>query len=156
MVATTGASADEIVADLIAMRIGGETFKDLLLRLDTEGTLNLQNLAKQMLGLAEATGVAVRELSALEVAQQRLRSLSSQQSIIETEILNRLAAGAPLGELPFLANQIGRQQSGGGIGTINNNFNGDVIGIDDLDNHIVRTVRDKALAGGFVGTPLVN
>jgi len=47
---------------------------------------------------------------------------------------------------------------GGRSGGLNVNVyvSGDVIGIDDLDTHITRTVRDAALRGGFVGTPLVG
>ena len=54
MSATTGQAASEIAAAFSAMRQEGESWKDLLLRLDTEGVLNLGNLQAAMEALTNA------------------------------------------------------------------------------------------------------
>ena len=199
---TMGTAAKSIIDELKGMAIEGESWKDLLLRLDTEGKINLQNLAEEFKALTKdvnETGRAIAELSAAEVLSARRRELSGQQSAVEAQILQNLAAGVDVNALALVASQIGSAQSSlpgmahggrvtspglaivgergpeimrfptgatvaplgrGGMGgaTVNvtNHFHGDIIGVDDLDRRIVRTVRDKALAGGFIGTPLVN
>lgn len=54
MSATTGAATSEIAAAFSKMRQEGESWKDLLLRLDTEGVLSLGSLQAAMEALAEA------------------------------------------------------------------------------------------------------
>jgi len=190
-------SAESIIDDLSGMREEGEAWKDLLLRLDTEGVLSLSNLSeavedfgaaiagavdqtnllidaqnRQMLANTQAGGFDVLDISgsaqaALAQAAERFRF---ERGIAE-EIANSIAPGGPgavfrahggplaAGQLAIVGErgpELFRPRTAGtvipsGAGTVVNVYvSGDVIGVDDLEDLIITTVRDTALAGGGI------
>ncbi len=104
MIATTGGAAAKIIADLIAMRTEGESFKELLLRLDTEGTINLENLAAAWENLGKS---AKKALDVIPKSQQdaaaKAANLAGQRASAQLDVTGfqnlsaeASAAGGPI------------------------------------------------------------
>ena len=53
MAEVSGSTTTQIIDDLIGMRLEGENWKDFLLRLDQDGTINLESLAQEFVNLLE-------------------------------------------------------------------------------------------------------
>ena len=105
LTAMTGRSASSIISHFAAMTQKGETWKDLLLRLDTEGTINLGHLAERMRELAEAANAAARASAAI-LPGANDRFLQRQRSNLENQILTNMAAGVDTSGLAAALNQI--------------------------------------------------
>jgi TP901 family phage tail tape measure protein len=202
MVATSDLTAGEIIKSFISMQQEGETWKELLLRLDSEGSLSLANIVDKLAEMADAAKTATDAMAELRKSMQFARTgagasaaagFESQiQEVLRQQEVTRVRFG---GTLPadvvqqfvdrinaILAERMGvlgfahggavpgpvgmpqlavvhggeevltaqQRQARGGL-TVNVHVAGDVIGIDDLDDHINRTVRNTALAGGYQG-----
>ena len=68
--ATTGVAASSIASDFALMRLEGESWKDLLLRLDKEGRINLASLAEGMDKLKEAARGAAIATAAISAGER--------------------------------------------------------------------------------------
>lgn len=101
---TMGAAAKGIVDNLKGMKREGESWKDLLLRLDTEGVINLNNLARAFLRLGkEADDASEKMTKALSftplstgqgaaiIADQQSALIAQREAVMLQLTQNRLA-----------------------------------------------------------------
>lgn len=158
MSAQTGESAQSIAESFSMMRLEGESWKDLLLRLSDIGVISLEQLAEAMNNVTEAAERAFASSNLTEAQKKNAQQAAENAGLNAAAVLSgagvpvvgNFAPGSPFGIAGAPLNQ-----PGGGVTVINNITNntieGSLLAGDQAVGASVQRILESGGLGDFAG-----